>query len=101
MIWLKQYLRRSEDAAFSVIDGEAIIVASSTSKLFALNRVATVIWEQADGSMTGEEIVKGLCKNFNADLDEVTRDADEFVRSLLERGLLVAPDGPRSARENS
>ena len=61
MDWLKQYLTRSE-AAFRVIDGEAIIVAARTSRMYALNPVGTVIWQQADGTMRGRRLWTGFTR---------------------------------------
>lgn len=81
--------RRRPDVASVEMDGEAVLYAGSAG-MHKLDRVATVLWNCFDGSVTVRELV--------ADLDDVYPDADRSrieadvlacVRQLGRQGLLA------------
>ena len=45
----KTILQRSENAAFEVVAGEAILIRLDTGTYFSLNKVGTEFWEMLDG----------------------------------------------------
>jgi len=92
------YVVRSEQTAARLLDGEMIIMSALDSTLFNLNRVATLIWQAADGRTPLSEIVRErICAEFDVPLDVAYRDAEEFVRELASHGILTVLDGPIGA----
>ena len=96
------YVARSEQTAARLLDGEMIIMSALDSTLFNLNRVATLIWQAADGRTPLSEIVREhICGEFDVPLDVAYRDAEEFVRELASHGILTVLDGPGGAARAS
>ena len=94
----KTYVARSEQTAARLLDGEMIIMSARDSTLFNLNRVATLIWQAADGRTPLSEIVtEHICSEYDVPLDVAYRDAQEFVRELESHGILMVLDGPVGA----
>ena len=89
------YVVRSEQTAARLLDGEMIIMSALDSTLFSLNRVATLIWQAADGRTPLSEIVKErICSEFDVPLEVAYRDAEEFIRELASHGVLTVLDTP-------
>jgi hypothetical protein len=76
------------------IDGEATLVPPGESSLsHELNEVASRIWKLCDGRHTVREIAERLVEEFEVDLATAEHDVTEFVREMLEGGLLLPGDG--------
>jgi pyrroloquinoline quinone biosynthesis protein D len=58
-----------------------------------LNEVASRIWELCDGRRTVEQIADVIVEEFDVDVGTARRDAAEFVRELLQDGLLLPGNG--------
>ena len=90
-----KYILRSQAIAARLMGDEMIIMSASDSTLFSLNSVATAIWEAADGRTPLAEIVRSrICGDFEVDPDTAYRDAEEFVDSLAQHGILKVSDAP-------
>jgi len=89
------YIARSKSVAARVLDGEMMIMSARDSTLFTLNAVGTTIWQAADGQTPLAEIVRDkVCPEFEVAPDEALRDAESFVRALVEHGILRVSDAP-------
>jgi hypothetical protein len=86
---LDRRLRRSDATVFRVIDGVALVADAAEGKLRTLNRVATFIWERADGSRTLAELARAVCQEFDVDYARAARDVEAFAAELIDRGMLV------------
>jgi hypothetical protein len=87
------FIARSSEIASRNLDGEMIIMSAKDSTLFTLNRVATHIWEAADGRTPLEEIVKDkICTTYDIDLQTALADARQLVSELAEHGILLVSD---------
>lgn len=98
------YIARSSAIAARMLDGQMIIMSAKDSTLFALNEVATTIWQAADGITPLTEIVKDrVCAQFDVDLDVALSDAETLVDGLVRRGILFVSEHPftESATEHS
>jgi hypothetical protein len=91
---LDQYPQRSTQSAFRVIQGQAFIATVGDGRLYLLNRVGTLIWEMADGSVPLRDIVAEVCNRFEVQTEQATADAIRFVEKLRQRGLLSVSDHP-------
>jgi hypothetical protein len=55
--------------------------------------VASRIWELCDGRSAVEDIAAAIVEEFEVDLATARRDVAEFVREMLEDGLLLPGNG--------
>lgn len=91
-ITLETRVRRADDAAWRIIDGQAAIVSADTQRMRVLNEVGSRIWELCDGRSLAE-IVTALGSEFDAGPQKIETDAIAFASDLVKRGMLqvVAP----------
>jgi hypothetical protein len=82
------YVSRNEDAAYRIIDHEALIVVPGNNTLYVLNRVGARIWEVAIGKVRMEDLAETICGEFNVTYDLALSDINQFVNELSLKGLL-------------
>lgn len=82
------------DSAGRVLDGEAVVVTPSDSKMHTLNEVGTWLWERCDGTRSVADLIDELIDEFDVDEDTAKADVTGFVRALVDRGVLEARDEP-------
>lgn len=93
----EMYVLRSRSVAARILGDEMMIMSAVDSTLFSLNRVASVIWQAADGRTPLSQIVKQcVCSEFDVDQETAYRDAQEFVERLSRHGILQVSDQPLS-----
>ncbi len=80
-------IKRSENATFQTVAGEAILIDLQTGKYFSLNRVGTEFWEMLDGEQSLAQHAAALATKYNADAEMVTTDLTELAEKLVEKGL--------------
>jgi hypothetical protein len=81
----------TDDVAWRVVEGEAVLVHAETSAYFGLNRTGTALWVAlANGARTAEDLVQILPAANGAGVPQARQDVDAFLQSLLRAGL-VAP----------
>ncbi len=91
----KRYVSRSTAIAARVLGDEMMVMSATTSTLFTLDEVATVIWEAADGATPIDEIVTNkVCTQFDITPEIALKDAEVLVEQLAEHGLLLLSDQP-------
>jgi hypothetical protein len=89
------YVARSPMVAARELGGDMVIMTAVNSNLFTLNEVASLIWKSADGATPLREIVEErICAEFDVDPELALADAEQLVKELLERGLVVVADRP-------
>jgi hypothetical protein len=79
---------RRESVAEAEIDGEVVLLDTSSGALHVLNSVAAVVWSELDGARDLDTIVTELSGALRADADEVRRDVTTFIDQLGSSGLL-------------
>lgn len=91
----KLYPARSRQIAARKLGDEMMIISAVDSTLFTLNETATIVWEAADGSVSLDEIVANkICLQFDVALTDALQDAEECVRELADRGILLLSQEP-------
>ncbi|MDD5084856.1 MAG: PqqD family protein [Candidatus Omnitrophica bacterium] len=85
---LKIKPKRDKDIAWRTVEKEALIVNPKDSLIYPFNRVATRIWELADGGKTVAEIIDEIKNEFDASPETIERDVAEFIENLISKGLL-------------
>ena len=89
------FIARATTVAARSLDGEMMIMSARDSTLFTLNPVGTAIWQAADGQTPLSDIVQQkICSQFEVDLAEALKDAENFVGDLASHGILIVSDAP-------
>jgi len=91
----KTFIARSSAVAARRLGDEMVVMSAIDSTLFSLNEVGAVLWEAADGRTPLDRIVRErVCPEFEVDEQTALHDAEEFVRSLAERGVMLVSGRP-------
>ena len=81
-------VKRSPEAVFRVVDGEAVIVEPGRGLVNVANEVGTRVWEWMDGVRSLDDIARLVCDEFEVTPEEAARDILEFVNELIENKLV-------------
>ncbi len=80
-------VKRSPEAVFRVVDGEAVIVEPGRGLVNVVNEVGTRVWEWMDGVRSVDDIARLVCDEFEVTPEEAARDVLVFVSELIENKL--------------
>ena len=86
------YVSRGQRLAARKVAGEMVILSADDSSLFVLNEVGTSIWDAADGYRSIDDIVDGVCREYDVDAGTARRDVETFVDALVAAGVLCTSD---------
>lgn len=86
---LLKAMRRSDDAAWRVIEGEALVIDPKDSMIYPLNSAGTRIWELLDGTRNGSDIIAVIGGEFDCDGKTLERDVLSFLEELMEKGMIT------------
>jgi hypothetical protein len=81
---------RNPKLAWREIDSEAVIISPEDSHVHELNETASIIWTNADGKHSVDEIAGVIAARYEVELPEAKADVDELIEVLSAKGLLVA-----------
>jgi len=87
---MQSRVKRNDEVAWRIIDGEAVIVTPADSVMHTLNDVGTRIWELLTGERNLKEIAQLLCADFDVDEKRAQADTVWFVSCLQKKGLIQA-----------
>jgi hypothetical protein len=85
---LDDVVRRRADVGSLTDGGESVLFAAGASGGHRLDAIATVVWEQLDGSWSLRELSAELASAFGADRGVVERDVTRLVSDFYNQGLL-------------
>ncbi|MGH9736247.1 MAG: PqqD family protein [Candidatus Acidiferrales bacterium] len=88
----ERFIARGPALAYRVLGGETIVMSAGDTTLFSLDELGSFIWRMADGRTPLSSIVAGICDQYDVPPETASRDAEEFVAGLANRGLLVISD---------
>jgi len=92
------FVARCKATAARGLGAETMVMSATSSTLFTLNEVASVIWKAIDGTTPLREIVaREVCSKYDVPLDVALEGAEAVVRGLAQHGLLVLSEKPISA----
>ncbi len=74
--------------AFRKISDEYYIVDSRNSMLHKLNSVGSLIWEVLKKGATVKEIVELVYKEYEVEIETLTKDVEEFITELKNKSLI-------------
>jgi len=87
--------KKKENIVTRDIAGETLLVPvhgklADMQKIFALDSVAAFIWEKLNGKTALQEICEAVSTHFDVNPNQAEADTREFVRELLDAGLVEA-----------
>jgi hypothetical protein len=85
---------RTQDVAWSAVDGEAVLLDLGSGYYFSLNGVGTAIWEKLDGEHTLASIHEAICSRFDVDAEVAWEDISTLVQRLCSQKLAVLAPCP-------
>jgi hypothetical protein len=88
MIHLDAVVVQDSEPVTATIDNEVVMLSVAADAYFGLNGVGTEIWNMAREPIRVGEMCGRLQALYDADPETLTREVAQFVRQLLERGLL-------------
>ena len=81
-------LRRRDDLASVEVEGETIIYDPVAEMLHHLDRIATIVWRELDGSTPLQELTSDLADVFETEQEVVATDVLRLARQLATDGLV-------------
>lgn len=87
---MNTFPERNPKLAWREVDGEAVIISPEDSHVHELNETASLIWANADGKHSVDEIAKVVATRYEVELPEARADVCELVEVLSVKGLLQA-----------
>lgn len=86
---LTKYIVRSNSLVWRIIDGETFLMAEDGKKMHMLNKVGTLIWHYADGSLPIKGIISKILERFDIDEETAKNDCLEFINKLADMKMLT------------
>jgi hypothetical protein len=78
----KQYLWKE-------IGDQVVILHFESGRYFSLNASGSLIWKAALDNLSIEQIIEQLRTEFDVDQETARQDAEQMVRSFVEREFLI------------
>jgi hypothetical protein len=69
------------------VEGEAVLLDVDSGFYYGLDEIGTLIWRLLGEGANHEGIVQAILAEYDASVEQVTADVDEFVGLLISRGL--------------
>jgi len=86
---LTKYIIRSNNLVWRIIDGEAFLMTEDGKKVHMLNKIGTLIWQYADGSLPIKGIISKILERFDIDEETAKKDSLEFINKLVDMKMLT------------
>ena len=76
--------RLHPQAAYQIVDGQAIVVLADSGQVTILNELGAFIWQLCDGEHTLDQIVAEIVDEYEVQPETAAQDASEFLDSMAE-----------------
>jgi len=71
------------------IDEEIIVMRLDNGELLSLVDTGSAVWRLIDGVRDRDALVAALCRDYEADTDEITSDVAVLLSQLNDAGLIA------------
>ncbi|MHC5036142.1 MAG: PqqD family protein [Planctomycetota bacterium] len=88
MIGLDSRVKRLSPLAWREIEGKAVIMTASDSKLHTLNEVASDIWKLMENEISVREIVGAILADYDVPQETAEKDVLTFLEKLADRKVI-------------
>jgi hypothetical protein len=87
---LNQASRPKQRPGFELemLDGEVLLYHAASTRIFALNQTATLIWQLCGGQHTVEEITQVLGNAYPDSADDIAAQVEATLARFLEQGVI-------------
>ena len=80
--------QQKEGFLLEELDGELLLYSIATTRIFAINQSAALIWELCSGQYTVAEIVNALTEAYPSSQDQIERQVEDTLALLLANGAI-------------
>lgn len=84
---------RTDDLAWRQVGDEVMVLDTNKSEYLSVNKTGSVLWELLLTGCTRADLARALAEHFQIDDTGATTDAENFVSSLEDLGLLEHSQG--------
>lgn len=88
MISISSVVCHREDIDTTDLDGDKVMMDLEKGQYFALNSVASMIWDKIEKPMSVEQIVEMLLKEYEVEKEECEKSVVEFLEGLNKASLI-------------
>jgi len=81
-------VKRSDDQEFSSIDGEVIMLSLKKGEYYALNSVASDIWNLLDKPVSVEDLIRKLMGEYDVEYEPCRQDTLRCLDDFLEKAII-------------
>jgi coenzyme PQQ synthesis protein D (PqqD) len=79
--------RGSPNIIWSILDGEALILDTSSGHYFSLNPIATEIWQCLQHGDSVTDLVERIASKYRVEKARIRQDVNELLSELRAAGL--------------
>ena len=80
----------SKDVAWREVGGELFVITPDGLLHGVRSAAGLFIWRQLERGIAERDIVASLCEHFDVTPADARRDLDEFISTMLHKGLIMA-----------
>ena len=88
MIDLNSIVSHREDIDTTDLDGEKVMMDLEKGQYFALNSVASRIWEVIESPISVNKVVETLLEEYEVEREECEKSVLEFIKGLEDASLI-------------
>jgi hypothetical protein len=81
---------RTDGLQWRQIDDQIVVLDAGADTYLSTNASGALLWRSIASGATREQLVRVLRDTYEIDESRASADADEFVASLADRGLLTS-----------
>jgi len=85
---LNSRIARSDGPVSAPVDDELVMADVDAGKYYALNNIATAIWEGIENEIAVRDLISNLQNEYNVPPDRCETEVLDFVNQLHTKGLV-------------
>lgn len=85
---MERIYQRKENIPWQKFDDQVLVLDGVSAYAHELNETAGFIWDLLAKAMTKEQIIEEMASTFDVTTQEASKDVDDFLQSLCEKGLI-------------
>ena len=83
------FLKQRDDIITREIDDEILLMDNQTMQVHQLNRTAGYVWSRCNGSISENEIIEQVVRDFDVEDHVAKQQVKEVIAQLLELKVLA------------
>ncbi len=93
-LYKDMYPERTNETAFRIINGEAVIMNLTTGYYYSINEVGARIWDLCDGGHSIKDIALFISQEFDTAEERAGQDVVELLNDLDSEKLVIIRENP-------